>query len=515
MEPPFAGVALFIFQILMRKSKTRKPRSVLTRNVAAVESALSHLSFNASTKGIRRDTMEGEEYVIVKMVMLTEGVHSGSAGAVFYPKEELKKTPQSWNHKPVVVYHPEINGEGVSACDPDILTTHKIGVIMNTRFDKLGRLTAEAWLREDRVKKVDDRVWEAIEKGEMMELSTGLFTDNEVKTGETDEGETYEAIARNYRPDHLAVLPDQKGACSIEDGAGFLRNSKKNKAKEIQIAINELSKLVVNDLSFDSIRCELSEAVCQKLTGMEPSDIRDYMACPWVMDCYANYFIYSYGGKLFKLGYSVSGDEVELSGDPQEVERKTEYVTMTAEPVATNNVSETTTKMDKASIINALIANGKYAEEDRADLLKLNLSTLQKMLPPQAAPSTNKETPPAPVKPSFATVEDFIAAAPVAFRDVLTNSLDSHKEEKNRLIAVITANKTNVFTPEQLESLPIGQLRGIAALAGQSTATTNSKPAKKQADFSGNGDVAPVVNTDNQEDVIEPLIMPVMNWDSK
>ena len=37
-------------------------------------------------------------------------------------------------------------------------------------------------------------------------------------------GKAYVGIARNYRPDHLAILPDMKGACSIADGAGLCRN---------------------------------------------------------------------------------------------------------------------------------------------------------------------------------------------------------------------------------------------------------------------------------------------------
>lgn len=36
---------------------------------------------------------------------------------------------------------------------------------------------------------------------------------------------TVDAVARNHRPDHLAILPDQVGACSLADGAGLIRNA--------------------------------------------------------------------------------------------------------------------------------------------------------------------------------------------------------------------------------------------------------------------------------------------------
>jgi hypothetical protein len=67
---------------------------------------------------IRHDSMEGRDYLVAPMVMITEGVHNGSGGSLYYSKEELEKTPESWNHKPVVVYNPPMNGIGVCAFDP-------------------------------------------------------------------------------------------------------------------------------------------------------------------------------------------------------------------------------------------------------------------------------------------------------------------------------------------------------------------------------------------------------------
>ena len=85
----------------------------------------------------RFDTMEGKQFLVAPMVMLTEGVHAGSGGPLYYSKNELNDCPQAWNHKPVVVYHPEANGEGVSACDPIILSNRKVGVIMNAKTEEI------------------------------------------------------------------------------------------------------------------------------------------------------------------------------------------------------------------------------------------------------------------------------------------------------------------------------------------------------------------------------------------
>ena len=79
--------------------------------------ALQNITANLKASSLRYDEMEGREYVVCPMVMLTEGVHRGSNGPLYYPKGELSKTPAVWNYKPVVVYHPTMNGKPISACD--------------------------------------------------------------------------------------------------------------------------------------------------------------------------------------------------------------------------------------------------------------------------------------------------------------------------------------------------------------------------------------------------------------
>ncbi len=223
-----------------------------------------HNSFRAVTTNIskvqvRHETMEGTDYLVVPMVMLTEGVHSGSNGPLYYPPEELGKTPVVWNHKPIVVYHPTMEGQAISACDPDVINTQKVGVIMGAEYTA-GKLKAEAWLNPKRLKEVDSRILTAIEAGQPMEISTGLFTDNDAEEGEWN-GEKYVAIARNFRPDHLAILPDQKGACSLADGAGLLRNQQigpSGQALYAQRVLQVAAELVANELSMGEIQNQLA-----------------------------------------------------------------------------------------------------------------------------------------------------------------------------------------------------------------------------------------------------------------
>jgi hypothetical protein len=197
----------------------------------------ANIAANADVAMMRNEMLEGKEYKAVPMVMLKEGVLSGSQGPTYYPPEQIAKAPAGWNHKPVVVYHPTVNGQGVTATDRDIIEKMKIGIIMNTKWED-DALKAEAWIDVEKANKVDPRVMEMLNNQEIIEVSTGLFSDTKDEVGEYN-AKRYTQIASNYVPDHLAVLPDKKGALSVEDGAGLLRNEDE---------ANQPSDLVEGDL---------------------------------------------------------------------------------------------------------------------------------------------------------------------------------------------------------------------------------------------------------------------------
>jgi hypothetical protein len=255
----------------------------------------------------RYETLEGKQYLVVPTVMLTEGVHAGSKGPLFYSKNQLSKNPVVWNHKPVVIYHPTLNGEGVTACDPNIVESQKVGTLFNTGWD--GRLKTESWLDEEKLKRLDNRVLEAIQNGQMVEVSTGLYHDLDDTPGEFN-GKKYTAVVTNIQPDHLAILPDEKGACSIADGAGLLRNADGG------------------EMSLDDIR-SLAQSV------LRPERDKPYVSdyC-YVCEVYPKYFVYERDGTYYKVGYKVKNGKMTLDGEPEEVRKVTSYTTVNGRSLA-------------------------------------------------------------------------------------------------------------------------------------------------------------------------------------
>lgn len=491
------------------------------------QQTIQELVTNVLPKLCRNDQMGGRDYIVVPMVILTEGVHHGSEGPFFYPKEELQKIPTVWNHKPVVVYHPEMNGQGVSACDPSIISSRSVGVMMNTRYEK-GRLKSEAWIEKDRADAVDERIMAAVEAGEMMELSTGVFTDNEMEPGEWN-GEAYIGIARNYRPDHLALLPDKIGACSISDGAGFLRNEEKKKKGAMAAAIQKVLArlgLVENELSFDNTRAMLATALRERFNAnLENGPFL------FVEDVYQNFVVYEFDNKLFRLGYTSTDTGVTLSEDqPVEVKRVTEYRTVDGSFVGNqeegrlSNQSNQEDDMEKKQMVEAIItANIGWSKDDHEKLMSFSddqLKVLHKATESDDSgeggdpPATSEPTPAPAQKATSAptanqgkgpqTIEEFIDSAPAGIQEVLRNGVDVLNEEKSSLISAILQNKEGGFTEDELKSRPIGELRKIARLA----APVQAKPSARPAYYGGQGPTTPV---ENQAE--EPMEVPTLNFE--
>jgi len=498
-------------------TKHAQPRIVTNDATAAATSVVEHGQFNRFTfnlqtnkASLRHDRMEGRDYLVAPCVMLTEGVHAGSQGPLYYPADELSKFPAIWNTRPVVVYHPIQNGAGISAADPVVLDKQRIGLLLNTRFET-GKLKTECWLETERMKAVDDRVLNALESNTVMEVSTGLYTDNELIEGEW-RGEQYKAIARNYRPDHLAILPDQQGACSVADGAGLLRNEAAKTGPAARLAASLLATF--NEMSHSAIWEKLNAKI--RPTG-GASDIGT-----WVTEVWGDFFVYEKDGKTYYQKYSVDGDDVALEGVRKEAEKRTSYK-LSDGTIVGNAGKDMEAVMDRQKIVDQLIANDSspWTEEDREALMKMSEPKLAAIVgnikpveaepkkpgdaapaQPAAAPKAPEQNaqPAAPAANAEPTVEQYIANAPAGMRDMLAAGLAAHNAEKEKLVAAITANKRNLFSPAQLNAKDLAELKALAMLAQEPQLKGAAVPS-----YLGMAEPAPVGNQAE-----EPLVMEVM-----
>ncbi len=181
---------------------------------------------NLALSKVQKKTLAGRSYLVAPVAMIVEGVFAGNQGPILYEQSDITKSVASWNHKPITVGHPKRGDQFVSGCLPESIEDFGVGMVLNTSWNsRTKKLRAEAWFDETRLDVVPggSAIKAALAKQEPMEVSTGLFVDKEVFSGQYN-GKEFTGKARNFRPDHLAVIVNGVGACSLKDGAGLLVN---------------------------------------------------------------------------------------------------------------------------------------------------------------------------------------------------------------------------------------------------------------------------------------------------
>jgi hypothetical protein len=166
----------------------------------------------------KRATWEGRPTLVVPVIMARSDVVMNDG---IIPVEEM--VPYAWNGVPVTVGHPQArDGSSLPANDPQVLTNWSVGRIFGAVVSN-GTLKAEAWIDIAKAERVYPGLVKRLERGDSMDVSTGYFCTPEQATGNVN-GKTYSEVHRNLRPEHLALLPDEQGACGWEDGCGVRSN---------------------------------------------------------------------------------------------------------------------------------------------------------------------------------------------------------------------------------------------------------------------------------------------------
>lgn len=205
----------------------------------------------------RNSSLKGQDYLVVPVVMIVEGV----LNRIRYAKDDMWESASLWNGVPLVLNHPE---DGFSANRREILEDFGLGQVLNTRYDEFlvsenegrykGRLSAEAWFNIEETKRLAPDLYGRLISKDQVEVSTGLIIDVAYADNSYYEGNLFEYLSSNYKPDHLAILPNDLGACSIADGCGIreilkddfqINSNYKENGMELQA---KMEKLVANSV---------------------------------------------------------------------------------------------------------------------------------------------------------------------------------------------------------------------------------------------------------------------------
>lgn len=494
---------------------------------------------------IQKKEMNGKQYLVAPMSLISPGVLNGSKGPLYYPPDEIMKSVDAWNGVPIVVYHPTMEGSALSARDPEVLNNQGIGFVFHTRYDK--KLVAEGWFDIEAMERIDNRVLDSLNSGTEIELSTGLFTENEkaMEGAVTDNGKTYEFIARNYRPDHLAILPDQIGACSISDGCGVLVNQE----KEQEVWTYQTEDHTFN-VHFDPVENEVSHSdLHEMLTRELKSRFKQDEPSAWISEVFDKYIVYWQGDELFKLGYSKTKNEVTLSSEsPEKVVKETSFVTvankkeisdMAKEQIDqliencscwTEEDREILNNMPEEKIESLLEAASKHKETEAVANAATKEFTVEggnayvfnskeskwELKNKEGAPLTNQTN---KEEKKTQTEEEWLAAAPNGIRAVVENAMNFEAKRRKELCEQIVSNeedneaKQAMHIDLDLDNLSIAGLERLASRLGKQKQEEAIQNRFAPPSYFGSQGASPAPVANKKKKKSDPLVPPTINWE--
>lgn len=263
---------------------------------------------------------------------------------MLYPADQLAKGVSTLNGKPAPAGHPKnAAGQCISALNGEALLSAYIGSVCTNARHEGGRTLVDIVVNEAQARahpdglKLVDRLEAAIagNNTDPIHVSTGLFVEPITANGES-LGKKYSRIATNLHYDHLAILLNQAGAATPEQGVGMFLNS--------DGAETEIESVTANadpeDRRSDGLLAS-AKALIRRLLGNGSTEISFdqissalYALLPdgaWLRDVFDRYAVWTdREGRYFRQDYTVSSEgSVAWSGNPVEVARRVEYQPIT------------------------------------------------------------------------------------------------------------------------------------------------------------------------------------------
>lgn len=130
------------------------------------------------TYQILEETIDGVNYLIAPVVMMVEGVHKGSAGALYHPATELSKSASFWEGMPVVINHPQdATGNYISA---NSVQEQIVGNVCEPKMEGK-KLKAKIRVNVDKTSIASPTTIASLRANKVLEVSIGVFTDVYIK----------------------------------------------------------------------------------------------------------------------------------------------------------------------------------------------------------------------------------------------------------------------------------------------------------------------------------------------
>ncbi|WP_429972017.1 DUF2213 domain-containing protein [Klebsiella variicola] len=202
-----------------------------------------------SASNITTETIDGKPHIVVRGI--TPVVDDIVMNRKLYPAAEIEKAYNTLERNPMPLGHPKVDGKHVSARDVRAVNEYHVGAWLQNVSHEDGKVTGDMYVNRqyaessEKGKRLINRLDEMIAGTnlEPIHISTGLLYSGIAANGES-KGKKYNEIATNMMFDHVAVLLDEPGAGTPEEGVGIFVNAE---GDELEIEVVNLADADVPD----------------------------------------------------------------------------------------------------------------------------------------------------------------------------------------------------------------------------------------------------------------------------
>lgn len=285
----------------------RHKQAFVVNSTSDATSTRVNVRVSVNAASIRREQHNGREHIVVPSFTLPDEVIMNGG---LYPHDEIEKSYKSLEGTFAPLGHPQVDGEYVGAERPEAVNAYHFGAF-NKNVERRGnRIYVEKFIDVEKAKEseIGRKVLNAIDKGEPIHTSTGIFLDREM----TPNADGYGWIARNMHFNHDAVLLGEIGAATPEDGVGMMIN----KTFVINSAVPTVNEDALDD-SYGEKLAILSEAVKERFATSD--------SYAYVQDFDDRALIYVTPEGTYTIDYHYEGDNPILTGESKVVTVETSY----------------------------------------------------------------------------------------------------------------------------------------------------------------------------------------------
>lgn len=204
---------------------------------------------------IEEVVIEGRNFLRVPSATMPDNI---VMNGVFYPAAEISKAFGSLEGTPAPLGHPFTeDGSFRSASDPMALAHNYVGAHNANVRRKDGRVHVDKMIDVEIAGSLErgKRVLAAIDEGKPIHTSTGLYCSLSEPLGNEETDEEFKFVASDIFFDHDAILLDEVGAATPEQGTGMMVNTALDADNNEVVVLNySLQEAIEEEIDYLGVR---------------------------------------------------------------------------------------------------------------------------------------------------------------------------------------------------------------------------------------------------------------------